>query len=44
MHGGPKVLYKNKQHEKAMQAPIEGKEEDIDIMDLQKRFREAGGM
>jgi len=40
MHGGPNVVYKNKQHERAMKAPINAnKEPDVD---LEKRAREAG--
>ena len=43
MHGGPKTVYKNKQHEKAMTAPIKQEVElDMDFMDLEKRAREAG--
>ena len=50
MHGGPKTVYMNKQHERAMTAPItkgraqydntvKDKEPDLDI---EKRAREAG--
>lgn len=41
MHGGPKTLYKNAQHERAMNAPFKPKEEEYD-MDVEKRAREAG--
>jgi len=40
MHGGPKIVYKNKQHQKAMTAPIT-KDKELDV-DLEKRAREAG--
>jgi len=50
MHGGPKTVYKNKQHERAMTAParrpgypiyVNDNDEEIDL-DLEKRAREAG--
>ena len=40
MHGGPNTVYKNKQHERAMTAPI--KQEPEYDADLEKRAREAG--
>ena len=50
MHGGPKTVYKNAQHEKAMTAPISKGRANYDTktkkqepdLDLEKRAREAG--
>lgn len=41
MHGGPKTVYKNAQHERAMTAPIKPKEEEYDAT-MADRAREAG--
>ena len=40
MHGGPKTVYKNEQHEKAMKAPINPKKEpeyDPEFIDRVRR-------
>ena len=44
MHGGPKTVYKNKQHERAMTAPINqlDVEEAAEIEQRMIRAREAG--
>jgi hypothetical protein len=41
MHGGPKTVYKNAQHEKAMKAPINPKDVE-NPEDLATRLREKG--
>ena len=40
MHGGPKTLYKNQQHEKAMASPINESKEDPE--DIANKLREKG--
>ena len=42
MPGGHKSMYVNKQHERAMTAPINPKEEAEVDLDVEKRAREAG--
>jgi hypothetical protein len=41
MHGGPKTVYKNKQHERAMKAPINATE-DKEFIELDVELRKKG--